>query len=65
MNLKEKGEETKERKSEAHKQRKLDLETRITNLETDLKKVSLKNREEEDKLTVAFQAADRGYVDAL
>jgi hypothetical protein len=44
MNLKEKGEENAERKSESHKQRKVDLETRIANLENELKKVKETNK---------------------
>jgi len=65
MNLREKGEETAERKAEAHKQRKAETEDRIVKLEAELKKVKDANRLDEEKLTTAFQAADRGYVDAL
>lgn len=65
MSLREKGDETAERKAESHKSRSTELETRIASLEGELKKVIDANKVDEEKLTNAFQAADRGYVDAL
>lgn len=65
MSLREKGEETADRKAEQHRNTKDALEKRIASLENDLKKVKEANKADEEKLTTAFQAADRSYVDAL
>ena len=64
-NLVEKGDETAQKKDEIHQQKKVQLQKDIERLEKELKEVREKNKGEEEKLTGAFQAADRTYVDAL
>lgn len=63
--MQEKGQETAQKKDELHQQRKVELQRSIESKEKELKDVREKNKAEEEKLTGAFQSADRTYVDSL
>ena len=65
MTMKEAGLETQELKHARHLERKDTLEKRIRSLKDELAARELANQADEQRLTQAFEAADRQYTDAL
>lgn len=63
--LKSQGDQRRKEHEEAHIQRKADLQKQIDALQKQIDTKSEANRSEEQKLTSAFESADKMYAEAL
>lgn len=63
--MKSAGDEVKERHKLEHEERKKELQEHIAKLQKKLDEKTNANRDEETKLTAAFESADKMYTEAL